>query len=129
VHAVGIHRLPFHTETQEIEPMFTQTASSRQIKHLAFVAILLAAPAAFASATLKGHEYQKETKVSLEVARASALKASPGKIVDEELEREGGGSGLRYSFDIKNGKVTHEVGVDAMTGAILENAVEGKNPD
>jgi hypothetical protein len=32
---------------------------------------------------------------------AIALKAHPGKITDEELENGHGGSGLRYSFDIK----------------------------
>jgi uncharacterized membrane protein YkoI len=48
---------------------------------------------------------------------------------DEELEKEKGGSGLRYSFDIKNGGVTHEVGVDAKTGKLLENRVEGPHAD
>jgi Peptidase propeptide and YPEB domain len=62
-------------------------------------------------------------------ARAIALKAHPGKITDEELERESGGTGLRYSFDVKNGGVTQEVGVDAITGRVLENAREGKNSD
>jgi uncharacterized membrane protein YkoI len=52
-----------------------------------------------------------------------------GKITDEELENEKGGSGLRYSFDIKRGSVTQEVGVDAKTGKVLENKKEGKNPD
>ena len=51
------------------------------------------------------------------------------KITDEELERETGGTGLRYSFDIKSGSSTQEVGVDARTGRVLENAKEGKNPD
>lgn len=58
-----------------------------------------------------------------------ALKAHPGKITDEELEREKGGSGLRYSFDIQHGKVKQEVGVDAKTGVLLENAPEGAHPD
>lgn len=49
--------------------------------------------------------------------------------MDEELEKEAGGSGLRYSFDIKTQKGTQEVGVDARTGAILENKAEGPNPD
>ena len=53
----------------------------------------------------------------------------PGKITDRELEKEEGGSGLRYSFDILHGKVTQEVGVDASTGAVLENKAEGKNAD
>jgi uncharacterized membrane protein YkoI len=65
----------------------------------------------------------------MEQARAIALKAHPGKITDEELEQEKGGSGLRYSFDIKNGKVTHEVGVDAKTAKVLENKAEGPHPD
>ena len=59
----------------------------------------------------------------------TALKAHPGKVTDEELEKENGGSGLRYSFDIQHGKVIQEVGVDAKTGKVLENAPEGKNPD
>ncbi len=62
-------------------------------------------------------------------ARAIALKAHPGKIVDEELEKEKGGTGLRYSFDIKRGAVTQEVGVDAQTGKVLENKKEGPHPD
>ena len=37
--------------------------------------------------------------------------------------------GTCYSFDIKNGKVTHEVGVDAKTGKVLENSVEGARHD
>ena len=76
-----------------------------------------------------GQEMAKNAKVTLPEARAIALKAFPGKITDEELEKEKGGSGLRYSFDIKNGGVTHEVGVDAKTGKLLENSVEGPHAD
>ncbi|MFA5170275.1 MAG: PepSY domain-containing protein [Sulfuriferula sp.] len=76
-----------------------------------------------------GESLAKHAKVTMTEARAIALKAHPGKITDEELEKEGGGSGLRYSFDIRDGKVTHEVGVDAQTGAVLENKEEGPNPD
>src|SRR6516164_7036575 len=76
-----------------------------------------------------GEELAKYAKVTLAEARAIALKAFPGKITDEELEKEKGGSGLRYSFDIKNGGVTHEVGVDAKTGKLLENSVEGRHAD
>jgi len=63
-----------------------------------------------------GQEFSKQAKVSITEARAIALKAHPGKITDEELEKEKGGTGLRYSFDIKRGAVTQEVGVDAQTG-------------
>lgn len=76
-----------------------------------------------------GQELAKNAKVTLADARAIALKAFPGKITGEELEKEKGGSGLRYSFDIKNGGVTHEVGVDAKTGKLLENSVESPHAD
>ncbi|MDQ6710333.1 MAG: PepSY domain-containing protein [Candidatus Dormibacteraeota bacterium] len=76
-----------------------------------------------------GQELAKQAKVSITEARAAALKAFPGKITDEELEKEKGGSGLRYSFDIKRDKVTQEVGVDEQTGKVLENAKEGPHPD
>jgi uncharacterized membrane protein YkoI len=78
-----------------------------------------------------GHELAKDAKINLKKAREIALKAFPGrKITDVELEKEKGG-GLRYSFDIKNGESskTQEVGVDAVTGKLLENAIEGPNPD
>lgn len=69
--------------------------------------------------------------VTIKKARAIVLKAPAGKITDEEPENENGGSGLRYSFDIKcgNSARTRELGVDAMTGKILENAPDGQNPD
>jgi len=76
-----------------------------------------------------GEEFSKNAKITMVGARAIALKAHPGKITDEELEKEKGGSGLRYSFDIKDAAGTHEVGVDAKTGKVLENKLEGPNPD
>ncbi len=82
-----------------------------------------------AAMAFTGEKYVHEAKVTLPEARVIALKAQPGKITDEELERESGGSGLRYSFDIKTGAATHEVGVDAKTGRVLENSVEGKSAD
>ena len=66
---------------------------------------------------------------SIEQARAIALQTHAGAITDEELEREKGGSGLRYSFDIKSEGVVYEVGVDAQTGEVLENKKEGPHPD
>jgi hypothetical protein len=76
-----------------------------------------------------GDEYEHLAKISMAQATQIALKTQPGTITDSELEKESGGSGLRYSFDIKDGNVTHEVGIDAQTGKILENSVEGINPD
>jgi uncharacterized membrane protein YkoI len=71
-----------------------------------------------------GQQLAKYAKITRPQARAEALRARPGKITSEELEREKGGSGLRYSFDIKSGSKVYEVGVDARTGAILENDVD-----
>ena len=87
------------------------------------------AAASFSAYAYTGEKLARHAKISIGQARAIALKAYPGKITDEELEKEKGGSGLRYSFDIRHGKVEQEVGVDAKTGTVLENAAEGKNPD
>lgn len=77
----------------------------------------------------KGEKYARQAKITLQAAEKIALKAVPGIIKDEELEKEKGGSGLRYSFDIlHNGKI-HEVGVDAKTGEVLENSLPGPNAD
>src|SRR5258706_15127445 len=76
-----------------------------------------------------GHNLAPQAKVTMAQAKAIALHARPGIITDAELEREGGGSGLRYSFDVKYAGKIYEVGVDAKTGHVLENAAEGPNPD
>lgn len=110
--------------------MNQDTVSNATHKHhlMSLLAITAMAFAVNASA-YTGHEFAGETRVSMNEARAIALKAHPGKVTDEELEKEKGGSGLRYSFDIRHGNVTQEVGVDAKSGEVLENAPEGKNPD
>jgi uncharacterized membrane protein YkoI len=88
------------------------------------------ASASFAAeAAFTGHELSGQAKVSLDQARAIALKARPGQITDQELEKEKGGTGLRYSFDVKVQKAVYEVGVDAKTGKLLENKKEGPHPD
>jgi uncharacterized membrane protein YkoI len=61
-------------------------------------------------------------KISMADARAIALKRAPGKVQDAEYEYEKGG--WRYSFDIVQGKRIHEIGVDAMTGRIVEDGFE-----
>jgi uncharacterized membrane protein YkoI len=100
-------------------------------RKMALATILAGVMAAAAVATTSGgasaytgEELASQAKLSLAEARAIALKIYAGEITSEELEKEKGGSGLRYSFDIKNGSVTHEVGVDAKTGRVLENSVE-----
>lgn len=81
------------------------------------------------AAGLTGQDAGTDAKLGFNAALQVALKVQPGSVVNEELEQETGGSGLRYSFDIKSGVDTHEVGIDAMTGAVLENSVEGPNAD
>ncbi|HET7266516.1 MAG TPA: PepSY domain-containing protein [Oleiagrimonas sp.] len=78
---------------------------------------------------LDGARFLKEAKVTLAGARAIALKACNGKIIAQELEKEHGGSGLRYSFDIRHSGAVHEVGVDAKSGKVLENSVESGEDD
>lgn len=76
-----------------------------------------------------GEELALQAKLTLMQARAIAVTAVSGTIIDQELEREPGGSGLRYSFDVNHGGTMYEVGVDAQTGIILENKAEGAHPD
>jgi uncharacterized membrane protein YkoI len=95
------------------------------------VALMAAAPVAVLAAAkpYTGHELAKSAHITIEQAQVIALKARPGKVTDKELEKEPGGSGLRYSFDIVADGKTYEVGIDAADGKVLENAAEGKNPD
>lgn len=78
-----------------------------------------------------GESMEKSAAISIDKAKSIALATEPGRIADTELEMESGGSGLRYSFDVKpkSGGATHEIGIDANTGAVLENSVDGSNPD
>jgi uncharacterized membrane protein YkoI len=98
--------------------------------YLITVAIFAATAVPAASAKhFVGSELLPKAKISLAQARRTALAAHRGVITDQELEKERGGTGLRYSFDIKNKGKTFEVGVDARTGKVLENKAEGPNPD
>jgi|ERR1700756_3033982 uncharacterized membrane protein YkoI len=100
-------------------------------KYLACSLFIAAATCLLANGSLAytGQELASKAKITIDEARAIALKARPGAVTDEELEKEKGGSGLRYSFDVKSGNVTYEVGVDAQTGKVLENSKEGRHPD
>jgi uncharacterized membrane protein YkoI len=105
------------------------------MKHIvfAFAAVLLTSLTASVSLaaprSYSGQELDKNAKITMAKATTIATKGRPGEVTDRELEREGGGSGLRYSFDIKSAGTTYEVGVDAITGKVLENSKEGANPD
>ena len=105
----------------------------KNITSLVLISAAAAAGACSASAKpathYHGYRLASSARVTIDQARQTALKAHPGVVTDQELEKEAGGSGLRYSFDIKDGGKTFEVGVDAQTGVVLENAAEGSHPD
>lgn len=101
-------------------------------KTLGFATILMVASTGALAASpshFAGSNLLPMAKVSLAKARTTAIAARPGQITDQELEKESGGTGLRYSFDIKSKGKTFEVGIDARTGKVLENKAEGPNPD
>ena len=68
---------------------------------------------------------KKDARISIEAARATALKKVPGEIQEEELEKENGK--LVYSFDIRvtGQKDITEVQVSAIDGSIV--SVEKEN--
>jgi uncharacterized membrane protein YkoI len=68
----------------------------------------------------------QQARISMSQAHHIAQQTYPGKIIKGELEREGGS--LRYSFDMRRGKHWREVGIDAITGKVLENTAEPANP-
>ncbi|EIM04314.1 PepSY domain-containing protein [Rhodanobacter denitrificans] len=88
------------------------------------IASSLALSTAALAATPNQGKHAMHAQITKTEARAIALKTFPGTIAKEELEKEKGGSGLRYSFDIVAKGVTHEVGVDAKDGHILENSID-----
>ena len=71
-----------------------------------------------------GANLAKKASVTMKQARTQALKEAPGKIKSAELEKEHGGSGLRFSFDIQTKHGLREIGIDAVTGKVLENSRE-----
>lgn len=71
---------------------------------------------------------KKKAKISMEEARAIALKRVAGTVVEEELEKEKGR--LQYAFDIRDssGKVW-DVEIDAVTGEVLQAAEDDEDGD
>lgn len=71
---------------------------------------------------------RKKAKITLEEARAIALKRVPGKVVEEELEKEKGR--LQYAFDIRDdaGKIW-DVEIDAVSGEVLYAGEDDEETD
>ncbi len=89
------------------------------MKLLSVVAAGLALPLSALPLAAHGPPAQK---IGMAKAKAIALKAAPGKVVESDFEKENGA--WRYSFDIRQGQRTHEIGVDAYTGKIVESSYE-----
>lgn len=97
---------------------------------VAAVAFAAGMSACAASASPHGDAHlQAQATISADDARGRAMAVRAGHVKAWELEREDGGSGLRYSFVITSADGDYEVGIDARDGAVLENAREGGNPD
>jgi hypothetical protein len=135
-----VRRNPLNGADQSLASMRRQRRARRGMKGSACMALRIIAGTGFVAGAFliatssgvsayTGHALEKNAKINLQQASAIALKARPGEITDRELEREAGGSGLRYSFDVKSRGVTYEIGVDALTGTVLENVKEGLHPD
>lgn len=71
---------------------------------------------------------KKKAKITLEEARAIALKRVSGTVVEEELEKEKGR--LQYAFDIRDsaGKIW-DVEIDAVTGEVLYAGEDDEETD
>jgi uncharacterized membrane protein YkoI len=74
------------------------------------------------AAACTGQQLARDAKITIDQARVIARHAHPGRITDEELEREDGRSGLRYTFSVDTDSGVQELGVDAATGQVLENS-------
>lgn len=85
-------------------------------------ALSLSAGTVFAA--YPGEHLARDAKVTMQQARTQALQEAPGTIQSAELEKERGGSGLRFSFDIRTKHGLREIGIDAVTGKVLEDSQE-----
>lgn len=76
------------------------------------------------AAAFPGQQYASQASVTIAQARSIANHVVPGTILAEELENEAGGTGLRYTFDIRGANGVWEVGIDAKTARVLENTAD-----
>ena len=100
---------------------------------IAITAVALAlSMSSYAGVKKAGHETKAQEaaenanapkpKVSEAQAHKIAMTVAKGTFAAGEYEKEDGG--WRWSFDVKEKGKIHEIGVDAMTGKIVENGWE-----
>ena len=92
---------------------------------LGVAAAVLAGSASADTTTMKGHELLKHARIAPEQARTIALKAHPGQVTDQALEKAPNGSGYLYSFTIKDASGVSQVAVDANSGKVLPSGSAG----
>jgi uncharacterized membrane protein YkoI len=68
--------------------------------------------------SLRGTALADDVQITIEEAREIALRAAPGTITEEDLEREKGSWVYEFEIETDTGEV--EVSVDANTGAVVE---------
>ncbi|MBT2292771.1 PepSY domain-containing protein [Paenibacillus albidus] len=69
----------------------------------------------------------KGTKITVAAAKATAVKAAGGKVVEVDLDRDN--SNLKYEIEVRNGNVSAKVGIDAYTGKVLYIDRDNDNDD
>jgi hypothetical protein len=87
------------------------------MKSIAVAALLL-----FTLTLVSAQETPKAKITKAQATKIVLERFKGGKITDAELEKEEGK--LVWSFDIKVGKVTKEVWVDAQTGLVVKTETE-----
>jgi uncharacterized membrane protein YkoI len=90
------------------------------LKKLSIIAAIVAFTASGSAIASKA----PRPRVSKAAAEATALKLAPGKIISSEYEFEGGA--WRWSFDIQQKGHVQEIGINGLTGKVVENKSEGK---
>lgn len=70
----------------------------------------------------KEHANAPTPKIGEAQARRIAMTVAKGTIAGVEYEKEGGG--WRWSVDVREKGKIHEIGVDAMTGKVVEDGWE-----
>ena len=96
------------------------------------IVVMLAASSLFAcgafaqmNGSMSNQASMTKPKMSMSQATKIAMQTEPGKITSKELENEGGKQ--IYSYDIQTTSgATHEVNIDANTGAVIADQVESK---
>lgn len=127
--SVNVHGVPTKIAGEGIRSMSMDKSMGLPLGRVAGYGALFALLFASPALALKGEEVAKNATITVSAVRAATLNAHPGRGTGVSLEKQKDGGRLCYTFDIKTASSVQEGGVGAMTGKVLDNAPEGKNPD